>query len=41
LIASRCAWLGACAKAGAAVAMMAATESHGANLLARFNVLII
>jgi hypothetical protein len=40
-MASRCAWLGACAKAGAAVANIAATESHGASLLARFHVLII
>jgi hypothetical protein len=40
-MASRCAWLGACANAGAAVASIAATESHGASLLARFNVLII
>jgi hypothetical protein len=41
LMASRCAWLGACANAGAAVANIAATESHGASFVARFNVLII
>jgi hypothetical protein len=40
-MASRCAWLGACAKAGKAVANIAATESHGASFVARLNVLII
>jgi hypothetical protein len=30
-----------CANAGAAVASIAATESHGASFVARFNVLII
>jgi hypothetical protein len=40
-MASRCAWLGACADEGAAVASIATTESHGASFVARFNVLII
>jgi hypothetical protein len=38
-MASRCAWLGACASAG--VASIAATESHGASFIARFDVLFI
>src|SRR4029078_4984946 len=38
-MASRCAWLGACANA--AVANIAATVSNGASFVARFNVLII
>jgi hypothetical protein len=40
-MASRCAWLGACASAGVAAATIAAMESSGASFAARFNVSFI
>jgi hypothetical protein len=39
-MASRCAWLGACASEGAATDIVA-SESHEASFIARFNVLFI